>query len=100
MAPNVVLGSSKSSTYPTRETSCLGSLGWVGEKWYDSGFDLPAALLVDRFDKPAGITLAVYTRRHLKSSRTNTVLPQPTNDIQKATGAWNFLNCFSLSLVQ
>ncbi len=48
-APDVVLGSSKSSTYP---------------RGYDSGFDLPAALLVDRFDKPAGITHAVYTRRH------------------------------------
>jgi hypothetical protein len=36
--PNVVLGSSKSSTYP---------------RGYASGFDSPAALLDDRFDKPA-----------------------------------------------
>jgi hypothetical protein len=82
MAPNVVLGSSKSSTYPTRETSRRRA----GEKGYDSGFDLPAALLVDRFDKSAGITLVVYTRRHLKSSRTNTVLPQPTNDSEGHRG--------------
>ena len=43
--PSSVLGSSKSSTYPTRRTSCPGSLGWAGEKWYASGFDSPAALL-------------------------------------------------------
>jgi len=40
-----VLGSSKSSTYPTWETSCLGSSGWAGEESYASGFDSPAALL-------------------------------------------------------
>jgi hypothetical protein len=40
-----VLGSSKSSTYPTWETSCLGSSGWAGEESYAYGFDSPAALL-------------------------------------------------------
>jgi hypothetical protein len=27
----------KSSTYPTRETSCLGSSGWGGEEGYACG---------------------------------------------------------------
>ena len=48
--PSSVLGSSKSSTYPTRRTSCLGSLGWAGEKWYASGFDSLAALLNGLFE--------------------------------------------------
>jgi hypothetical protein len=52
-AANGVLGSSKSSTYPTQRTSCLGSLGWAGEKWYASGFDSPAALLAILFEHPA-----------------------------------------------
>jgi len=49
-----VLGSSKSSTYPTWETSCLGSSGWAGKESYASGFDSPAALLDELFEHPAG----------------------------------------------
>ena len=38
-----VLASLRSSTYPTRRTSCLGSLGWAGEKSYASAQDTAAS---------------------------------------------------------
>lgn len=38
--------------YPTRRTSCLSSLGWVGENRYASGYVSPAASLDDRFEQP------------------------------------------------
>jgi hypothetical protein len=44
-----VLGSSKSSTYPTRDKSCSDSSGLGGWEWYASGFDSPAALLDELF---------------------------------------------------
>ena len=37
LAPGFVLTSLRSSTYPTWETSCLGSSGWAGEECYASG---------------------------------------------------------------
>jgi hypothetical protein len=40
---NVVLGSSKSSTYPLGKRAVLADRGWVGEKGYASGIDSPAA---------------------------------------------------------
>jgi hypothetical protein len=43
---SIVLGSSKSSTYPAREKNCSDSSG-LGE-CYVSGFDSPAALLGKR----------------------------------------------------
>lgn len=45
MAPNFVLVSKRSSTYPRRGANCLGSLGWAGENRSASGLFLPAALL-------------------------------------------------------
>jgi hypothetical protein len=50
---SVVLGSSKSSTYPIREKSCYDSSGLGGWKCYASGFDSPAALLNGLFEHPA-----------------------------------------------
>src|SRR5438067_4489567 len=50
--PGCVLGSSKSSTYPSGE-ELPGSSGWAGENCYASGFDSPAALLDSRFEHPA-----------------------------------------------
>jgi hypothetical protein len=44
-APNFVLASKKSSTYPTRRTSCLGSLERAGEKYYASGIFLVCGLV-------------------------------------------------------
>ena len=44
-APNVVLGSTRSSTYPTRAKSWLGSWGWEGESKYASGLLSPATFL-------------------------------------------------------
>jgi hypothetical protein len=49
---SIVLGSSKSSTYPTREKSCSDSSGWVGENRHASGFDSPAALPDGLFEHP------------------------------------------------
>src|SRR5687767_13121563 len=50
--PYFILGSSKSSTYPSGE-ELPGSSGWAGENCYASGFDSPAALLDERFEHPA-----------------------------------------------
>ena len=50
-----VLGSSKSSTYPAWEKSCSDSSGLGGWECYASGFDLPAALLDELFEHPAGM---------------------------------------------
>jgi hypothetical protein len=50
--PCFVLGSSKSSTYPTREKSCSDSLGLGGWECYVSGFDSPRASLDGLFDHP------------------------------------------------
>ena len=52
MAPSFVLGSERSSTYPTRGESCLGSSGRAGENGYASGRSLPAASLDDHFEQP------------------------------------------------
>jgi hypothetical protein len=49
-----VLGSKKSSTYPTPGQSCLGSSGWVGENRYACDFFSPAALLDQLFEHPIG----------------------------------------------
>jgi len=43
--PYIVLGSSKSSTYPAWEKSCYDSSGLGGWKCYAFGFESPAALL-------------------------------------------------------
>jgi hypothetical protein len=43
-----VLASVRSSTYPTLETSCLGSSGWAGEECYASRPSLAAALPAER----------------------------------------------------
>jgi hypothetical protein len=48
MVSNCVLGSIESATYPLPGTSCLGSLGWVGENGYAYGSFSPAALLGER----------------------------------------------------
>jgi hypothetical protein len=50
--PNFVLGSSKSSTYPTREKSCSDSSGLGGWECDASGFDSPRASLDGLFDHP------------------------------------------------
>ena len=42
----------KSSTYPTREKSCCDSSGLGGWEWYASGFNSPAALREDHFERP------------------------------------------------
>jgi len=52
--PNVVLGLSKSSTYPVRGKSCPGSSGRVGENWYASGAFVGCGLAGQRFDQPSG----------------------------------------------
>ena len=65
MAPNFVLVSKRSSTYPRRGESCLGSSGWVDENQSASGlFSLAASLgkgaarrgwageKVDHFEQP------------------------------------------------
>ena len=52
-----VLGSSKSSTYPSRKKSCSDSSGLGGWKCYASGFDSPVALLDELFEHPAGKVL-------------------------------------------
>ena len=44
-APSVVLGSTRSSTYPARGKSWLGSSWWDGENKYASDLFSPAALL-------------------------------------------------------
>ncbi len=44
-ASNFVLGSIESSTYPLPGTSCLGSLGWVGENGYAFRFLLACGLV-------------------------------------------------------
>jgi hypothetical protein len=49
---NVVLGSSKSSTYPLGKRAVLADRGRVGEKEYASGFDSTAALLRKLFEHP------------------------------------------------
>ncbi len=58
---SIVLGSSKSSTYPIREKSCCNSSGLGGWKCYASGFDSPAALLDGLFEQPAGHWNAGYS---------------------------------------
>jgi hypothetical protein len=63
-----VLGSSKSSTYPTRRTSCPGSLGWAGEKRYASGFDSLAALLDGHFEHPEVIPVSTPCGRFLRDN--------------------------------
>jgi len=54
---SVVLGSSKSSTYP---------------RGYASGFDSPAALLNGLFEHPAGVVCCCTTRADPRSSRVPT----------------------------
>jgi len=49
---NVVLGSSKSSTYPLGKRAVLAARGRVGEEGYASSFDPPAALLKKFFEDP------------------------------------------------
>ena len=51
--PGFVLGSSKSSTYPTWERSLSRQVrgGWVKND-YASGFNSPAALLRSHFEHP------------------------------------------------
>jgi hypothetical protein len=47
-----VLGSMKSSTYPTRERAAAAR-GWAGEEYHASGFFSPAALLNGHVDHPS-----------------------------------------------
>jgi hypothetical protein len=51
---------------PQWKTSCLGSLGWVGEKSYASGFNSPAALLDGLFEQPAVMLFPDTTRAELR----------------------------------
>ena len=85
MAPNVVLGSSKSSTYP---------------RGYACGFDLPAALLDDHFHKPAEVNLVEAYILTFEILTYQYSFPQPANDIQSAIASRHFLNCFPLILVR
>ncbi len=63
-AASFVLASFRPSTYPIWRVSCLGSLGWAGEKYYASGFDSPAALLDGSFEHPAENCLALALASH------------------------------------
>ena len=60
MAPNFVLGSKRSSTYPTRGESCLGSSGRAGENGNASGRFSPAASLDDHFEQPDANVMAEW----------------------------------------
>ena len=57
MAPNFVLGSSKSSTYPTREKSCSDSSGLGGWECYAFGLVSPAAFPENHFEQPLSVDL-------------------------------------------
>ena len=52
MALSFVLSSKRSSTYPTRGESCLGSSGRAEENGYASGRFSPAASLDEHFEQP------------------------------------------------
>jgi hypothetical protein len=60
-AASFVLAPFRPSTYPEWRTSCLGSLGWVGEKCNASGFDSAEALLDDPFEHPARKSSGTYS---------------------------------------
>ena len=60
LVPSGVLASFRPSTYPTWETSCLGSSGWAGEEGYAFGLSLAAALLDGLFEHPVRVFTPCY----------------------------------------
>ena len=114
MSASFVLASLRGSTYPTRRTRCLGSLGWAGEKSYASAQDtarltnsaartnvvllirrtvrLAAAALNGHFEHPAAVFCCCAARPHSsrthiapsKLSNTHKALPDPVSIIWSA----------------
>ena len=52
MAPNCVLGSQASSTYPHGKERVLARLGWAGADGYASGACVACGLVVRHFEHP------------------------------------------------
>ncbi len=62
LSASFVLGSTKSSTYPTWERAVLAAQGRAGGNWPPPVFVLSAALLDDHFEHPTWPLCAVIIR--------------------------------------
>ena len=85
--PCIVLGSSKSSTYPAWEKSCSDSSGLGGWKCYASGFDSPAALLDGLFEHPARLCLIYQNMRTIEFSVGPAAFAPPYDGPASETGS-------------